>query len=98
MRLRAAVLQSRALVQARRSGANPKFGGHRMLWFGVGIVYVVLLITLGIMTIRKGHVRRRDLLPVVLAHRCVDAADAGRVRTRLTIRGSVGGRTSGRLP
>ena len=26
-----------------------------MLWFGVGILYVVLLITLGIMTIRKGH-------------------------------------------
>ena len=26
-----------------------------MLWFGVGILYAVLLITLGIMTIRKGH-------------------------------------------
>jgi len=26
-----------------------------MLYFGVGILYVVLLITLGIMTIRKGH-------------------------------------------
>jgi hypothetical protein len=51
----AAVIQSRALVQARRYGANPKIGGHRMLWFGVGILYVVLLITLGIMTIRKGH-------------------------------------------
>jgi hypothetical protein len=26
-----------------------------MLYFGLGILYVVLLITLGIMTIRKGH-------------------------------------------
>ena len=26
-----------------------------MLYVGVGILYVVLLITLGIMTIRKGH-------------------------------------------
>ena len=26
-----------------------------MLWFGVGILYVVLLITLGIISIRKGH-------------------------------------------
>jgi hypothetical protein len=34
---------------------EPEIGGHRMLWFGVGILYVVLLITLGIMTIRKGH-------------------------------------------
>jgi hypothetical protein len=42
-------------VQARRVGANPKLEAPGMLWFGVGILYVVLLITLGIMTIRKGH-------------------------------------------
>ena len=42
-------------MQARRVGANPKLEVPSMLWFGVGILYVVLLITLGIMTIRKGH-------------------------------------------
>jgi len=42
-------------VQARRVGANRKLEVPSMLWFGVGILYVVLLITLGIMTIRKGH-------------------------------------------
>lgn len=26
-----------------------------MLWAGLGIVYVILLVTLGIMSIRKGH-------------------------------------------
>jgi hypothetical protein len=42
-------------VQARRPGADAKLEAPTMLWFGVGILYVVLLITLGIMTIRKGH-------------------------------------------
>jgi hypothetical protein len=26
-----------------------------MLWIGLGVVYVVLLVTLGLMTLRKGH-------------------------------------------
>lgn len=26
-----------------------------MLWFGLGIIYVVLLITCGVMSIRNGH-------------------------------------------
>jgi hypothetical protein len=49
----------RVRIQSVGAGASirrePEIGGHRVLWFGVGILYVVLLITLGIMTIRKGH-------------------------------------------
>jgi hypothetical protein len=49
----------RVPIESVGAGASirrePEIGGQRVLWFGVGILYVVLLITLGIMTIRKGH-------------------------------------------
>jgi hypothetical protein len=55
--MRAACLRDpiRSVGAGASIGREHKSGGHRMLWFGVGILYVVLLITLGIMTIRKGH-------------------------------------------
>ena len=49
------MIQLGALVQARRDGANARLGVATVVYFGLGILYVVLLITLGIMTIRKGH-------------------------------------------
>jgi uncharacterized membrane protein YhaH (DUF805 family) len=37
-------------------GKGSRTGRVNMWWFtGVGIIYVVLLITLGILSIRKGH-------------------------------------------
>jgi hypothetical protein len=49
------VVESTAQLQARRVGANPKLEVAAMIYAGLGILYVVLLITLGIFTIRKGH-------------------------------------------
>jgi hypothetical protein len=52
---RAAVIESTAQVQARRMGANTNLEVAAMIYAGLGILYVVLLITLGVFTIRKGH-------------------------------------------
>ena len=58
-------------------------------WFGIGgLIYVILLFTLGIMTLRNGHgvdVLLRDLLPAALALRRVHATDQKRVRLTLRL-------------
>jgi hypothetical protein len=49
--------------------------------FGGGILYLLLLFTLGFMTLRKGHwndVHLRDRLPPLLAHRRLDSSNDGR--------------------
>ena len=71
-----------------------------MLYFGLGVLYVVLLITLGIFTIRKGHWVMFIIgifFPLFWVHRRVAAAYESPVRTRLRV--SVpSARVVGRLP
>jgi hypothetical protein len=43
------------LVQARRVDANARLEVATVVYAGLGILYFILLITLGVFTIRKGH-------------------------------------------
>ena len=54
-----------------------------------GILYFILLVTLGIITIRKGHwvMFIIDLHPAVLDHRRADAAEGPRVASLARERG-----------
>ena len=51
------------------------------LWIGLGILYVILLVTLGVATLRKGHWVMFTLgifLPAVLGDRRADGPDGSR--------------------
>ena len=46
------------------------------LWIGFGLLYIVLLVTLGIMSLRNGHwimFLIGFFVPAVLAHRCFES-------------------------
>ena len=71
-----------------------------MIYFGLGVLYVVLLITLGIFTIRKGHWVMFIIgifFPLFWFIGAVLPPTTSRVRTRLSTSSSVGGGTSGAI-
>ena len=61
------------------------------LWGLLVVIYFVLLVVLGVTSLRKGHchVHHRHLHPAVLDHRRRDAAGRTRLTRRLAIRAGV---------